>query len=997
MKIGKIFASLLLLALLQLFLYIPAHAYTDSTGDSDPVSVENTDPFFINAGLNDAWFDLETAGQGFFFTVFPEAQIFFLSWFTFDTEPAADPGSAVLGDAGQRWLTAQGSYVAGDTVTLDVVLTTGGQFDSPLPAAISDGGYGTITIWFESCSKAELEYEIPTLDLAGAIQLGRIVDDNVALCEELGSGSQEQQPSSQRTEANQSPAAKTEQDPSAGPFFINAGLNDAWFDLETAGQGFFFTVFPEAQIFFLSWFTFDTEQATDPGSAVLGDAGQRWLTAQGSYVAGDTVSLDVVLTTGGQFDSPLPAAISDGGYGTITIRFDNCSTAQLEYGVPTLGLAGAIELGRIVEDNVPLCEQLSDGQQAGQPRGRPHIDQSLGYNVILSDLNTPLRGVSLSLDGGDPYGSIEPILPSQESLNSLATEYGFNLLHVYLEGDALQNPNPAGVNEALADILVERTAAAGLYLMITIGNNGENGAIHSMQKTLDFWSLYAAKYRDETHVLFEAHNEPVAGQVIYWRDDNWDDQVQMYNHIRGLAPDTMILLGSFMSFNGATETMYGADYIKDQTGDPNIWDNAAFAWHGYWDLPGIESTIYPIEQAGTGYPALHCTEFWPGDTENGYNAAFEAHHMGWAQFQWLNAQDLDLDNLKNKLERAGTVWRPELPQATWPTAGQPDMPAFGSRIGIYSHFKGMFVRFDGDHLKADSAGYTASASDSFTLVDAGNGFVALQADSGKYLSADGASKPMSILADQVGVNEMWEWMQLCPEQDVPAFTLRPWGGGGHLIGELDVGSHQGKLAANADDASHDGEAAYSYVTSATVEAPAGCAAPPPPSSGPYYGTPMSIPTDSSQPHPFNASAPANLIYASDFDHGGEGVAYHDVDNVNWGGAYRFDVGVDIEAYGGFTNVGWIENGEWLNFTVDVESPGDYVLTARVSSAEHDGEFHVEMDGVNVTGRVFTPNTGAWNNYRDVQVNVNLQAGTQELRMVSAGGFNLISFDFRKRD
>ena len=33
-------------------------------------------------------------------------------------------------------------------------------------------------------------------------------------------------------------------------------------------------------------------------------------------------------------------------------------------------------------------------------RGRPHIDQSLGYNVIRTDLNTALRGVSLSLDGG---------------------------------------------------------------------------------------------------------------------------------------------------------------------------------------------------------------------------------------------------------------------------------------------------------------------------------------------------------------------------------------------------------------------------------------------------------------------------------------------------------------------------------------------------------------------------------------------------------------------
>ena len=36
-------------------------------------------------------------------------------------------------------------------------------------------------------------------------------------------------------------------------------------------------------------------------------------------------------------------------------------------------------------------------------RGRPYIDDSLGYNVIRTDMGTLLRGVSLSTDGGDPY------------------------------------------------------------------------------------------------------------------------------------------------------------------------------------------------------------------------------------------------------------------------------------------------------------------------------------------------------------------------------------------------------------------------------------------------------------------------------------------------------------------------------------------------------------------------------------------------------------------
>ena len=57
-------------------------------------------------------------------------------------------------------------------------------------------------------------------------------------------------------------------------------------------------------------------------------------------------------------------------------------------------------------------------------RDRPHIDSSKGYNMLLSDQDTLLLGVSLSWDGGDPYGRIPLVMPSQESLNALVEVYG---------------------------------------------------------------------------------------------------------------------------------------------------------------------------------------------------------------------------------------------------------------------------------------------------------------------------------------------------------------------------------------------------------------------------------------------------------------------------------------------------------------------------------------------------------------------------------------------
>src|SRR5690242_17504633 len=59
--------------------------------------------------------------------------------------------------------------------------------------------------------------------------------------------------------------------------------------------------------------------------------------------------------------------------------------------------------------------------------------------------------------------------------------------------------------------------------------------------------------------------------------------------------------------------------------------------------------------------------------------------------------------------------------------------------------------------------------------------------------------------------------------------------------------------------------------------------------------------------------------AENFDNGGEGVAYHDVEAANLGGQYRPTEGVDIQATsdtGGGFNVGWTKAGEWLRYAVN---------------------------------------------------------------------------------
>jgi len=145
------------------------------------------DGFKINAGLNDSWFNLATAGQGFLITVFPDRKEVFLAWFTFDTERPPEDVTAMLGEPGHRWLTAQGLY-DGDTANLTIFVTEGGVFDAAAPIAETDlAGDGTITIEFADCTEGLVNYEITSLDISGVIPIQRISPDNVALCETLAS------------------------------------------------------------------------------------------------------------------------------------------------------------------------------------------------------------------------------------------------------------------------------------------------------------------------------------------------------------------------------------------------------------------------------------------------------------------------------------------------------------------------------------------------------------------------------------------------------------------------------------------------------------------------------------------------------------------------------------------------------------------------------------------------------------------------------------------
>jgi len=142
--------------------------------------------FQINAGLNDAWYNPATSGQGFFITVFPDLGLVSLAWFTYDTALPAEGAPANLRDAGHRWITALGPFT-GNRAVMNIDITSGGLFDTPSEVQHTEpeGSDGTITLSFESCNSAMVEYDITSINRQGSVPIQRVANDNIALCETL--------------------------------------------------------------------------------------------------------------------------------------------------------------------------------------------------------------------------------------------------------------------------------------------------------------------------------------------------------------------------------------------------------------------------------------------------------------------------------------------------------------------------------------------------------------------------------------------------------------------------------------------------------------------------------------------------------------------------------------------------------------------------------------------------------------------------------------------
>jgi len=193
----------------------------------------------------------------------------------------------------------------------------------------------------------------------------------------------------------------------ATEFSINAGLNDAWFNPLTDGQGFFVTVFPNIKQMALAWFTYDTESPGEDDSAMLGAPGHRWLTAQGPY-AEDTANLTIFMTKGGLFDAAEPTPSTDpAGYGNLTLEFADCTDGLINYEITSLGISGEIPIQRVAPDNITLCESLVASAPTACKRADPDISHGLDTPPISRGATVPREEIIGGGPGPDGIPALE--------------------------------------------------------------------------------------------------------------------------------------------------------------------------------------------------------------------------------------------------------------------------------------------------------------------------------------------------------------------------------------------------------------------------------------------------------------------------------------------------------------------------------------------------------------------------------------------------------------
>ena len=148
---------------------------------------------------------------------------------------------------------------------------------------------------------------------------------------------------------------------------------------------------------------------------------------------------------------------------------------------------------------------------------------------------------------------------------------------------------------------------------------------------------------------------------------------------------------------------------------------------------------------------------------------------------------------------------------------------------------------------------------------------------------------------------------------------------------------------------------------------------------------------------------SGILEAENFDRCAEGITFHDSDSIDEGMArYRTDnQGVDIIRENGLVAIGYTVQGEWLEYTINVQSAGTYYIRPKVCFLNDSASFRIGImkDYVETPlATVTKPESTSLNIYSTlppIYLSEEIDNGQQTLRLTITGsGCKIDNIQFR---
>lgn len=284
-------------------------------------------------------------------------------------------------------------------------------------------------------------------------------------------------------------------------------------------------------------------------------------------------------------------------------------------------------------------------------------------NVVASN-GTTLRGAPFFLDIFAIQDMKDNDSQYKNYFNKVVNDYNMNLVRCspwignweyMIKGDQWYENHKSLITHLL-DKCVDWADEAGIYAVVNM--HIKFGTKVDVQKTKDFWNVFAPRYKDRTHVLYEIVNEPDIPSVK-------NNMGTLYKHVRSKAPNTHLILWSLQD-----PEKISTNEIWNRSGDIN-YNNASVGWHSYETILGkTRRWDLAKDYRDNGLPVIN-TEFYSLNNADYYPIDYkylvdnirigESMNMSWMQwapvFNYRNTnQNLEhndvkfTDNYKNRVK-----------------------------------------------------------------------------------------------------------------------------------------------------------------------------------------------------------------------------------------------------------------------------------------------------------------------------------------------------------